>query len=218
MSDDDFLTRWSRRKREAAKSEPPPAEPAAPAKAEGLAAETPAAPPETEPVDLASLPSLESITGSTDITPFLRHGVPEELRRSALRKMWTSDPAIRDFIEIAENQWDFNDPASIPGFGEIDFSPEQVRQMAARLVGDVERVAENVQAALEPDPAQHVATQNASSVSADASIPQAQEHPALQDENVAPQQEKNSPEEKNSPDETDKPPARARRHGGALPC
>ena len=149
MSDDDFLTRWSRRKREAAKPEPPD-EPVAPAKADAPQAETDtaAAPAEAEPVDLDSLPSLDSITESTDIKPFLRAGVPEELTRSALRKMWTSDPAIRDFIEIAENQWDFNDPASIPGFGEIDFSPEQVRQMAAKLVGDIERVAENVQTVL----------------------------------------------------------------------
>jgi hypothetical protein len=211
MSDDDFLTRWSRRKREAAKSEPPPAEPAAPAKVDAPAAETSAAPPETEPVDLASLPSLESITESTDITPFLRQGVPEELKRSALRKMWTSDPAIRDFIGIAENQWDFNDPASIPGFGEIDFSPEQVRQMAARLVGDVERVAEHVQAALEPESAQDVTAQNAATVSIEVSNPQAEDHPAVQDENVAPQQEKNSPEE------TVRRLTRARRHGGALP-
>jgi len=208
MSDDDFLTRWSRRKREAAKSAPPPAEPDAPAQAEASPAETEAAPAEAEEVDLASLPSVDSITESTDITPFLRQGVPEELRRSALRKMWTSDPAIRDFIEIAENQWDFNDPASIPGFGEIDFSPEQVRQMAAKLVGDVERVAENVQAALEPDSAKLSATQDAVP-SVDVSAPPEQDHPALQDKNVAPQQEKNSPE--------DKPPTRARRHGGALP-
>jgi hypothetical protein len=27
-----------------------------------------------------------------------------------------SDPAIRDFVGIAENQWDFNDPNAIPGF------------------------------------------------------------------------------------------------------
>jgi len=209
MSDDDFLTRWSRRKREAAKPEPPD-EPVAPAKADAPQAETDtaAAPAEAEPVDLDSLPSLDSITESTDIKPFLRAGVPEELTRSALRKMWTSDPAIRDFIEIAENQWDFNDPASIPGFGEIDFSPEQVRQMAAKLVGDVERVAENIQAALEPDSAQSSATQDAVA-SADVSAPPEQDHPALQDKNVAPQQEKNSPE--------DKPPTRARRHGGALP-
>jgi hypothetical protein len=214
MSDDDFLTRWSRRKREAAKPEPPD-EPVAPAKADAPQAETDtaAAPAEAEPVDLDSLPSLDSITESTDIKPFLRAGVPEELTRSALRKMWTSDPAIRDFIEIAENQWDFNDPASIPGFGEIDFSPEQVRQMAAKLVGDIERVAENVQTVLEPDSAQQAAPPKAATVSIDVSKPEPHDHPALQEENVAPQQEKNSPEEK----ETVRRLTRARRHGGALP-
>jgi TorA maturation chaperone TorD len=30
-----------------------------------------------------------------------------------------TDPAIRDFIGIAENQWDFNDPTAMPGFGPL---------------------------------------------------------------------------------------------------
>jgi hypothetical protein len=52
-----------------------------------------------------------------DVTQFLRAGVPAELTRAALRRTWATDPAIRDFIGIAENQWDFNDPNAIPGFG-----------------------------------------------------------------------------------------------------
>jgi hypothetical protein len=74
--------------------------------------------PET-PFDPASLPSIESIAADTDIIAFLRAGVPAELTRAALRRAWTSDPAIRDFIGIAENQWDFNDPNAIPGFGPL---------------------------------------------------------------------------------------------------
>lgn len=75
-----------------------------------------AAPPQTEPAreapfDPVSLPSIESIVADTDIVAFLRAGVPAELTRAALRRAWSSDPAIRDFIGIAENQWDFNDPA-----------------------------------------------------------------------------------------------------------
>jgi hypothetical protein len=73
-----------------------------------------------EPFDLSSLPSIESIAANTDIAAFLRAGVPAELTRAALRRAWTSDPAIRDFIGIAENQWDFNDPSAIPGFGPLD--------------------------------------------------------------------------------------------------
>jgi hypothetical protein len=43
-------------------------------------------------------------------------GVPAELRLVALRGAWAADPTIRDFIGIAENQWNFNDPAGIAGF------------------------------------------------------------------------------------------------------
>jgi hypothetical protein len=71
------------------------------------------------PFDPASLPSIESIAANTDIIGFLRTGVRAELTRAALRKAWASDPAIRDFIGIAENQWDFNDPNGIPGFGPM---------------------------------------------------------------------------------------------------
>jgi hypothetical protein len=71
------------------------------------------------PFDPTSVPSIEAIAADTDITGFLRAGVPEELTRSALRKAWAKDPAIRDFIGIAENQWDFNDPDGIPGFGPL---------------------------------------------------------------------------------------------------
>lgn len=75
-----------------------------------------AAPPQTEPAreapfDPVSLPSIELIVADTDIVAFLRAGVPAELTRAALRRAWSSDPAICDFIGIAENQWDFNDPA-----------------------------------------------------------------------------------------------------------
>jgi hypothetical protein len=69
--------------------------------------------------DPASLPSLEQIAADTDIGAFLQSGVPAELTRAALRRAWASDPAIRDFIGIAENQWDFNDPDGIPGFGPL---------------------------------------------------------------------------------------------------
>jgi Protein of unknown function (DUF3306) len=75
-----------------------------------------------EPFDPASLPSIDSITADTDIVAFLKSGVPTELTRAALRRAWTSDQAIRDFVGIAENQWDFNDPNGIAGFGRLDAS------------------------------------------------------------------------------------------------
>src|SRR4030088_522693 len=69
--------------------------------------------------DPASLPALQSITVGTDIRSFLGSSVPVELTRAALRRAWVTDPAIRDFIGTAENQWDFNDPTAMPGFGPL---------------------------------------------------------------------------------------------------
>jgi hypothetical protein len=72
-----------------------------------------------EPPGPASLPSVDAISAITDVRGFLESYVPAELTRAALRKVWTCDPAIRDFIGIAENQWDFNDPNATPGFGPL---------------------------------------------------------------------------------------------------
>ena len=102
-------------------------------------------PPEvtTRRFDLAALPSLDSIRAQTDITVFLQSGVPTELRLAALRRAWTMDPAIRDFKELAENDWDFNDLNSIPGFGEL--GPEvDVKTMVALMVGEPPRLAERL--------------------------------------------------------------------------
>jgi hypothetical protein len=120
---ENFILRWARLKHAADPGhqpdapEPDPPEPRSLGAAEAVAGGTdPAA---DEPFDPKSLPSIDAITVDTDIRAFLRYGVPAELTRAALRQAWASDPAIRDFIGIAENQWDFNDPDAIPGFGPL---------------------------------------------------------------------------------------------------
>ena len=120
---ENFLARWARRKREAAG----PPDDAAPDEACGKASARRTSPTAhadgsacDEPAfDLSALPPIESITATTDIRAFLAPGVPAELTRAALRRAWVADPTIRDFVGIAENQWDFNDPAAIPGFGPL---------------------------------------------------------------------------------------------------
>jgi Protein of unknown function (DUF3306) len=134
MSDDDFLQRWSRRKQEAQKPAALPAAKPAPkvaAKAE----------PE---FDVTTLPPLESINALTDITAFLQKGVPAELARAALRRVWTADPAIRDFVGLAENAWDFTDPAAMPGFGPLE-ATDEVRQMIAQVVRQIGQAAQPVE-------------------------------------------------------------------------
>ena len=95
------------------------------------------------PFDLASLPSIESIAADTDIGAFLRSGVPAELTRAALRRAWASDLAIRDFIGIAENQWDFNDPDAIPGFGPMRATANAPAALT-QVAGELENVREQV--------------------------------------------------------------------------
>jgi hypothetical protein len=130
MSDPkDFLARWSRRKLG-------PAEPVADAAPVPLASPegSDAARAPAAEFDPATLPSIESIGAGSDIRAFLQQGVPPGLTRAALRRAWASDPAIRDFVGLSENAWDFNAPDSIPGFGSL--LPEDIRRLAAQLLGE----------------------------------------------------------------------------------
>ena len=78
------------------------------------------------------LPSLDSIDAQTDIAAFLSEGVPAGLQLAALRRVWTVDPAICDFRGLQENDWNFNDPNGVPGFGEL--GPEvDTKKMVAEI-------------------------------------------------------------------------------------
>src|SRR6516165_9885204 len=50
----------------------------------------------------------------------------------------SAEPATRDFIGLAENQWDFNAPDGVPGFGSL-LDPDQVRRLLAKVVGGEEK-------------------------------------------------------------------------------
>ena len=142
-----FLARWTRLKREAAEAAeaaetaetPEQAQPDAAAEASRPAEPADAAAPQppAEPAfDISTLPPIDSITATTDIRAFLAPGVPPELARAALRRAWVADPAIRDFVGIAENQFDFNDPNAIPGFGSLG-PLDDVRRLVAQVIGGV---------------------------------------------------------------------------------
>jgi len=141
MSEEEFLARWSRRKHEA-RVDVPPAEPAKRAEAPSASPAPAAGDDESEP-DLSALPSIDEITAATDITAFLRKGIPQELSRAALRRAWSADPAIRDFVGLAENAWDFNDPTAMPGFGPLDCSSEELAALVDRVVGGVRELVES---------------------------------------------------------------------------
>ncbi|MDA9426524.1 MULTISPECIES: DUF3306 domain-containing protein [Bradyrhizobium] len=157
MSEEEFLARWSRRKREAR------AEPTKPAAAQHAPASE-AGDDETE-FDLSSLPSIDEINAATDITAFLSKNIPRELSRAALRRAWATDPAIRDFVGLAENAWDFNDPTAMPGFGPLDCSSEELAALVDRIVGGVREVAQSL-----PEASIEIADSSAESQQADATV------------------------------------------------
>jgi hypothetical protein len=84
--------------------------------------------------DWTKLPPVETITAESDIRAFLQAGVPPELTRAALRRAWAADPKIRDFVGLADYDWDFNTPGAIPGFGPLEMSDE-VRRQVVQMIG-----------------------------------------------------------------------------------
>jgi uncharacterized protein DUF3306 len=231
MSDpESFLSRWSRRKREVSQEAEAANPPAATEEAaeddrdrtSGKVSPNPA-PAAVEPApDPASLPSIESITATTDIRAFLSAGVPADLARAALRRAWSSDPAIRDFIGLSENSWDFNAPGGIPGFGPID--PAEVGRLVAQAIGKPEVAAAAGNAyppptqADQPQPCESGQTATASDASAASDQrPELQDHRAVASEEIM-QRTKADVAVQEPPERSkDAVTSPRRSHGGALP-
>ncbi len=222
MSEDPgFLSRWSRRKREAKQEvdppvpEPPSEETEAPGRAV-LIADDPPAPDTMTDEEIDALPSIDQLSHRTDITPFLRKGVPHALRNAALRRMWSVDPAIRDFVsEAREYAYDWNVPGNVPGTGPL-LASDDVPAMLQRMFGSME----------EPTPE---GAQEAETPVIEQPSPPLQEAPPSATE-VAGQPEPLPPESPLAPSPAAQPenpgaeqnPMRSdgtprRRHGGALP-
>jgi hypothetical protein len=227
MSDqENFLSRWSRRKLEPAdekvRAEPPQPTDAPPA-GEGAATAAGAAPArqgEAAPeFDLSKLPSLDSIGAESDIQAFLQAGVPSALRHAALRRAWSADPAIRNYIGPNENFWEAAGPDGVPGFGELGPGVD-IKKLLAEVFGEAEPAPEaraempSSTAMPEAQPENSI-TATAASVIGESVPADLQQHARLdgdsllqRDENVATQH-----------NDSQEPAAitKARRHGGAMP-
>jgi Protein of unknown function (DUF3306) len=141
---ENFVSRWSRRKRQAADETARPDKTVADHAADATAVpenanlkspESGTATPSVPEFDVASLPPIESIEAGTDISAFMRKGVPSALRHAALRRAWAADPSIRDFVGLNENFWDAAGPAGVPGFGDLDPNLD-VKRMLSDLFGE----------------------------------------------------------------------------------
>jgi Protein of unknown function (DUF3306) len=157
--DGGFLGRWARRKQEVQRQDaaPQPAPEGAPDTVpDGAAEELP-------------LPSLDSIVSGSEVTAFFQKHVPEALRTAALRKLWVTDPEIKNFIEMADYQWDFNNPDSIPGWSS-SIEGVDVNGMLEKVMG-IEKPAPDVS----PQPPPAMAPESPQKSSPE---PEAEEQPA----------------------------------------
>jgi hypothetical protein len=96
------------------------------------------------------LPTIESIGAEPNIRAVLGAGVPVDLARAALRRVWLLDPAIRDFVGLSENSWDFKASGAMTGFRPID--GEEVGRRLTRLVGEPDTITAEVHASLSASP------------------------------------------------------------------
>lgn len=232
---EDFLKRWSRRKQEVAEeksaesdrektdvsldADAPPSE-AADANA-AVSAKDNADKADVPAFDISKLPSIESITAETDIRPFLAKGVPTHLTQAALRQVWVADPTIRNFMEVAENQWDFN-AAGVPGF---DLSlPDNVKELVAQIFAKTKDVVEK---AVAPEADEVLSAEAQSSVSrvpaqlgttdesGSDSVEAIESADAVEPSNKS-ADSTSAEQQTNASDEVNVAPL-PRRHGGALP-
>ena len=112
MNDEDFLSRWSRRKRAAAAppvapadaAPPPVAPPPQPGPPVASAGTPAAAPPEP-------LPALETLDFDSDFAAFMRPGVDAALRRAALKTL-LNDPRfnVMDGLDVYIDDYSLPDP------------------------------------------------------------------------------------------------------------
>jgi hypothetical protein len=223
-SPENFVSRWARLKSES--DTEPKAEPAGngrqPKAVAAVGAETPSAQQQNdvvdEPFDPASLPSIETITFDTDIRGFLQSRVPAALTRAALRQAWASDPAIRDFIGIAENQWDFNDPTAMPGFGPM-LETDNLPALLARALGGRDKLADmipEIPTAVEDAPP---AVTDREPVNPEQHLQQTSESSSLPNEicNFPDDRDESTAIRSDGVAEEDGSPRSYRSHGGALP-
>jgi Protein of unknown function (DUF3306) len=103
MTQDNFLSRWSRLKTE-----------------KPLPQVEPEKPLEDLQERIAALPSIESIVSGADISAFMQAWVPAPLRNAVLRKMWTIDASLTEHLcQPLDYAYDYNNPVGVMGFGAM---------------------------------------------------------------------------------------------------
>jgi len=102
---DPFLKRWSKQKLADAEPEGEEVTDLKEEQAVATVDENDAPPPEIDPADL---PDIETLDAESDFTSFLQAGVPEQLKRAALQKLWRSSPDLAVLDGLNDYDEDFS--------------------------------------------------------------------------------------------------------------
>ncbi len=147
---ENFVTRWSRLKREEAKeapvSQPQPA--------------SPVADPDSPPPDL---PPVDKLTIDSDYTGFFHPKVDEKLRRAALRKLF-GDPHfnVMDGLDVYIDDYSKNDPLPAEMLAQLKHG----QQILAWAREDTEKTATEAATAAAAQPRALIEEQRADAVAA----------------------------------------------------
>lgn len=104
--DEDFASRWSRRKRGAGAPATEP-EPRAAPPAEDRRSDD-------EILRELGLPDPEALKPGDDIRGFMASAVPARIRNRVLRRLWISNPALANLDGLVDYGGDFTDAAMVP--------------------------------------------------------------------------------------------------------
>ena len=132
MSDDGFLSRWSRRKAQVRKGEPlPPEPPPQVALPPGVAVAPVKTEPPSQAAQAAPSPSLEDVaqlTRDSDYSRFMQPGIDNGVKQAAMKKLFFSDPHYNIMDGLDTYIGDYNTPDPLPA--------SMLRQMVqARALG-----------------------------------------------------------------------------------
>jgi len=140
MSDDHFLSRWSRRKHAASQGKPVEEVPA-----EKVSEALPAAQGSNPVVEAAPepLPPVESLTPESDFAPFMKPGVDPATRQAALKTLFR-DPRfnVMDGLDVYIDDYSKTEPIPAAMLASL----RQAQRIFAWAAEDKEKVAESAPA------------------------------------------------------------------------
>ncbi|MBL4645977.1 MAG: DUF3306 domain-containing protein [Rhizobiales bacterium] len=143
--DEQFMSRWARRKAEISSGETPlePDEIAAQEEAaealEQARAKTLDEMSDEELLEEFDLPDPDTMETGDDFSVFMKKAIPSRLKNRALRRLWLSNPALANLDMLVDYGDDFTDAAMVVP------NMKTIYQVGKGIVRKVEEVLENIE-------------------------------------------------------------------------